>query len=336
MRPDPGRTRMRLSAGLMVLLTAVAMAAEHLDMLSTLRAAIQDAATPARLLVLAITPSRIQSPDNSAPAAADRSRSGETGENSDSPAPTLITQELRSAQQLARQLMIENARLRKELNREKAASGFLETIEPLSALTSYELLEAGVLSSAGLPGQLKELILNAGKGDGVTRSELVIEGVHPVLSAGTTDAVSVGDRVLTGAIVVGRIEKTARWVSMVKPVTASGFHAQVMLMRQTGDGVHTVATGILEGRGELECVITGIPHTDAVAIGDEVFSADLNGVRGPQLYYGRVVRADFLAGGQWDIRVLPAADLTHLDRVTVLRMKLLRTSTQNDRQELRP
>ena len=121
---------------------------------------------------------------------------------------------------------------------------------------------------------------------------------------------------------VGRIEKAARWVSLVQPVTAIGFKAQVMLLRKTADGLHFGATGMLEGTGEAECVLTGIPHTDAVAVGDDVVSADVNGVRGPQLYFGRVTKAEFLAGGQWDVRVRPAASLEELESVGVLRLKL--------------
>jgi cell shape-determining protein MreC len=173
-----------------------------------------------------------------------------------------------------------------------------------------------------MPQQLRDLIVDAGKAAGITRSELVIDGIGAVVDRGTKDDIAAGDRVLTGAIVVGRIEKTAHWVSLVQPVTATGFKAQIVLLRRTAEGLHFGAKGMLEGIGESECVITGIPHTDAVAVGDEVVSADVTGVRGPQLYFGRVTRAEFLAGGQWDVRVEPAASLEDLEAVGILRLKL--------------
>jgi cell shape-determining protein MreC len=67
-----------------------------------------------------------------------------------------------------------------------------------------------------------------------------------------------------------------------------------------------------------------------LAVGDEVISADVNGVKGPQLYFGRVTRAEFLAGGQWDVRVQPAASLNDLDSVGILRLGLQRAIAEKD------
>jgi cell shape-determining protein MreC len=87
--------------------------------------------------------------------------------------------------------------------------------------------------------------------------------------------------------------------------------------------MHFGASGMLEGTGGAECVVKGIAHTEAVAAGDEVISASINGVKGPELYFGVVTRAEFLAGGQWDIRVQPAASLDALQAVSVLKLKLV-------------
>ena len=184
------------------------------------------------------------------------------------------------------------------------------------------MIPAAIVSSRGLSGSLRDLIIDAGRSSGITRSELVIDGTGTLLDVGSDDAVAAGDRVLTGSIVVGRIERAAHWVSLVQPVTALGFSAQVVLLRKTADGVHFGAAGMLEGAGDTDCVLTGISHTDAVAVGDDVVSADVNGVRGPPLYFGRVIKADFLAGGQWDVRVQPAVALETLESVGVLRLRL--------------
>jgi hypothetical protein len=57
-------------------------------------------------------------------------------------------------------------------------------------------------------------------------------------------------------------------------------------------------------------------------VGDDVVAADVEGLQGPQLYFGKVVKADFLAGGQWEIRVAPAVRLDELSEVQILHWEL--------------
>ena len=100
------------------------------------------------------------------------------------------------------------------------------------------------------------------------------------------------------------------------------FRAQVQLLRASEDGMNFGAVGMLEGTGTSECRLTGISYTDAVTVGDTVVSADINGVRGPRLFFGTVTSAQFLAGGQWDVRIQPGFTLAELDRVGIVRMSL--------------
>ena len=79
---------------------------------------------------------------------------------------------------------------------------------------------------------------------------------------------------------------------------------------------------MLEGTGEAECCVTGIPYTEAVTVGDTVISADINCVRGPRLFFGTVTSAEFLAGGQWDVRIKPGFTIAELDEVGIDRMSL--------------
>lgn len=311
---------MWLAASGIFFLSLVVTIADRAGVLSPFRPALHDALSPGRLMVLAMSSGT--SPGTS------------TETNSPASASDAYPTKRPSAnEKLLRQLMIENARLRRDLKLEKTNSTILQHLEPLNSMAQYNLISASVVSAGGLPNALKDLIIDAGKSAGVTRSELVLEGTGPLLDAGSEKSVSAGDRVLAGAIVVGRIDKAARWVSMVQPVTAAGFKAQIMLLRQTPDGLHFGASGMLEGIGETECTVTGIPHTEAVAVGDDVVSADVNGVRGPRLYFGRVVRADFLAGGQWDVRVQPAASLTDLETVGILKLSLAKESTETTTNE---
>ncbi len=296
----------------MFFLSLLVTAADRTGMLTAFRPALHDALSPGRLMVLAIQARGLNADAKGTLPETDSESANDSMKKKN--------------EQLLRQLMIENARLRRDLKRERQSAAILQTIEPLSSLAAFDVVQAKIVSSSGMPDALRDLIVDAGRSAGITRSELVVDGQGAVLAAGSDHSVAAGDRVLTGAVVVGRIEKAARWVSLVQPVTAQGFRAQVMLMRQTPDGLHPGTVAMLEGTGTAECVLTGIPHTDAVAVGDEVVSADVNGVRGPQLYFGRVTHAEFLAGGQWDVRVQPAALLSDLETVGILRLQLVTDS----------
>jgi cell shape-determining protein MreC len=308
MHVDQIRHRMWLAAFAMFVLSLLVTVADRTGMLSGVRSMLHDALSPGRMALMAIAR---QSDD--ARNSEDRVESGTV----DAP-DRLNAQQLRTL----RQLMIENARLRRDLKHSREATSIARIVDPAESLTEFEMIPAKVISSSGLPGSLRELVISSGKSAGITRSELVVDGEGAVVDAGTDSGVAAGDRVLSGACVVGRIEKTGRWVSMVQPVTAPDFRAQAQLLRASEDGMHFGAVGMLEGTGSSECRLTGISYTDSVTVGDTVVSADINGVRGPRLFFGTVTSAQFLAGGQWDVRIRPGFELSELDRVGIVRMSL--------------
>lgn len=308
MRVEQSRHRMWFAAGAMFVLSLLVTAADRAGTLSLVRSVLHDALSPGRLALMAITP-----------------QSNDAGKPVDAASPVKIdaanglnVQQL----QTLRRLMIENARLRRDLKQSKAATAIAELVDPAASLTDYAMIPAQVISSSGIPGSLRELIISAGKSAGITRSELVVDGSGAVVDVGSDAGVAAGDRVLSGSSVIGRIEKTGRWVSMVQPVTSAEFRAQVQLLRASDDGLHFGAIGMLEGTGSAECRLTGVSYTDAVTVGDTVVSADINGVRGPRLFFGTVTSAEFLAGGQWDVRIQPGFTLSELDRVGIVRMSL--------------
>ena len=308
MRVEHSRHQLWIAAVAMFVLSLVVTAVDRTEMLGVVRAVLHDGLSPGRLALLAITP---QSDDAGKLVDA-------AGPVSNDAANGLNPQQLKTL----RQLMIENARLRRDLKRSEDATVIAEFVDPAASLTDYAMIPAQVISSSGIPGSLRELIISAGKSAGITRSELVVDGSGAIVDAGSDAGVAAGDRVLSGSSVIGRIEKTGRWVSMVQPVTSADFHAQVQLLRASDDGLHFGAVGMLEGTGSLECRLTGISYTDAVTVGDTVVSADINGVRGPRLFFGTVTSAEFLAGGQWDVRIQPGFTLLELDRVGIVRMNL--------------
>lgn len=308
MRADPTRYRMWFAAVAMFVISLAVMAADRGGMLSEFRSVLHDALSPGRLTLLALSRPHGDAEKNENPALA--GNGGVAGEP-----------DARQLQTL-RQLMIENARLRRDLKHSRQATAIAELVDPASSLTGFAMTPARVISSSGLPGLLRELVISAGKSSGITRSELVVDGGGAVIDVGTDSGVAAGDRVLSGACVIGRVEKTGRWVSMVQPVTAIEFRAQVQLLRASEDGMHFGAVGMLEGTGTSECRLTGISYTDSVTVGDTVVSADINGARGPRLFFGTVTSAEFLAGGQWDVRIQPGLTLAELDQVGIVRMSL--------------
>ena len=308
MRVEQVHHNLWLAAVAMFVLSLLVTAADRTGMLSSVRSVLHDVLSPGRLALMAMRP---QSDEAGKPVDA-------AGSVKIDSAGGLNAQQL----QTLRQLMIENARLRRDLKRSKEATVIAEFVDPAASLTDYAMISAQVISNSGLPGSLRELIISAGKSAGITRSELVVDGSGAVVDMGSDAGVAAGDRVLSGSSVIGRIEKTGRWVSMVQPVTSADFRAQVQLLRASDDGLHFGAVGMLEGTGSSECRLTGISYTDAVTVGDTVVSADINGVRGPRLFFGTVTSAEFLAGGQWDVRIQPGFTVSELDRVGIIRMRL--------------
>ena len=137
-----------------------------------------------------------------------------------------------------------------------------------------------------------------------------------------------GQKVAHGTAVIGRISDVTQWVGVVQPVTHEEFSSAVQLVKLKDHGASFGAKGLLEGTGDRLCRVTGIPYTEAVSVGDEVFSADIQGVNGPRLYYGQVVHAEFSAGGQWDIHVAPAFQVESLEEVAVVQQRLDANRTQ--------
>ena len=106
------------------------------------------------------------------------------------------------------------------------------------------------------------------------------------------------------------------------PVTDESFSARIRLVRRSSRGTHQGAEGMLQGTGEA-CRVIGIPDTASVAVGDEVFSADVDGIAGPRLYYGTIVVAKFEAAGEWSLEVKPAGGvLSEIEEVAIVVPKL--------------
>ena len=281
-----------------MLLTIAAATADRLQLLSGLRLKLHDALSPGRLLVSAIA----ENPDH--PRVAE----------SNDPQSQVIAVRLHETDQQRRALLIENARLRNRLRQLKDSNGH---INHHVTLTGFDLISARVLSRCGMPPLLRQTMIDAGKAHGLTQSQLVLDSRGILLDRGVRSGVSEGRPVLDGSVVLGRIDRVGRWVSQLVPVTNKSYSARIRLVRHSSRGTQPGVEGLLEGTGET-CRITGVPDTASVAVGDEVFSADIEGIAGPNLYYGTVIGADFESAAGWSITVKPAVRLAEIEDVSVL------------------
>lgn len=314
-----GNKLLWLTAAAMSCLALLITAADRTLGLMPVRMQLHDLLSPSRLILLSLNSNGGQ------PESAARSQEFSAADT------VRLQTALRDSERQRRQLIIDNARLRNDLRTQKIISLSDQRLTPYGSprsnrLAEFSVLSATVIGSDGLPGPLKQSLIDAGAALGVTRSELVVDGTGILLDQGSEEDVSAGDRVLAGSVVVGRIEKVGRWVSLVQSVTDRQFSAGVQLLRNSADEIHFGATGILKGTGEHECLIEGIPYTEPVSVGDDVVTSNIEGLRGPQLYIGEVVRAEFLEGGQWLIRVRPALTFQQVERVGIVRLRLKETA----------
>lgn len=219
-----------------------------------------------------------------------------------------------------RRLRAEVADLKHTLAAFDASLGPIKTVDAASdPAAGVERIAARVLDAAS-GNEAGGLIVSAGISSGVAPARPVVAPVE--VSAGKRDGVPEGATVLAGAAVLGRTDEVGTLTSMVLPVTASAFRAHVWIVRTTGRGPAFGEEGVLEGDGRGGCVVKYVPSTEAVAVGDHVYSHDPTGRIPQPLYYGRIDRAELRDGApHWDIHVRPAADARRVGVVHVLRVQ---------------
>lgn len=219
-----------------------------------------------------------------------------------------------------RQLLIENARLKQQLLQAKHLPARSHQLE--RSLLKFDVVPAQIVSQKGTPEVLKAALIDAGRSAGLRPSQLVISNSSPLLDQGLDMQIAPGQPVVTGSVIVGRIQKTAAWVSSLQLVTDEDFSAAVEIFRDSQFTSEFPTIGLLRGSGDRHCRIDSVPYTAAVSVGDDVFSADLNGLNGPRLYFGKVTKAQFSAGGEWQIVVTPAINGRQIHNVSVVRSEL--------------
>ncbi|MFN0199363.1 MAG: rod shape-determining protein MreC [Planctomycetaceae bacterium] len=233
-----------------------------------------------------------------------------------------LAAEVRAWQAVARReqlLQLEWQRRHDELKRYGPAPGVLDVGLPLMGL---ELKECRVLGEESATLWRKRRLIQGGSQQGLEESVLVLEDVRPLIDQGGDAGLEIGLPIFAGRCVVGRLAKVGNWTSTVQSITDRDFRGGLaQLCRQSESGPAWGAVGKIEGMGDEKklCRLTAVPATEAVSIGDRVYTAVEDGVLPGGLYYGEVVHAELTPGSlHWDIHVSPAANLENLQRVQVL------------------
>ncbi|MEX2286984.1 MAG: rod shape-determining protein MreC, partial [Planctomycetaceae bacterium] len=98
-----------------------------------------------------------------------------------------------------------------------------------------------------------------------------------------------------------------------------GYRGHAQLAWQSPDGYVFGAEGILEGQGTDVCRLTNVAATDAVSVGDEIYTAQRASALPFPMYYGQVLEAELEPGALfWKILVKPAAAQIDMQKVQIL------------------
>lgn len=223
-----------------------------------------------------------------------------------------------------RNLEIEAADARREVERSEKMGSAAIVGEPGRPLVVPQMLEASVLGGEFISTWNAGLFLDRGRTHGVAETSLVLDSPALKIDQGQDGALESGQPVYAGRSVVGRVVRVGRWMSTVRCITDPDYRGFAQLVRRTSQGVQFAAQGEIEGRGEEQhCRLNRIPSTETVRVGDQVYTAGRDNMLPFPMYYGKVVKVEHREGEpHWDIEVEPALWSADLDKVQVLRQRL--------------
>ncbi len=161
-----------------------------------------------------------------------------------------------------------------------------------------------------------------------------------ILDRGSRDGIEVGQAVVWGRHLVGRVVGVGPYLSRVRTIVDPGFRMRARVARPPqpsaggkppgpGGSAGTAPTllvperllGLVEGDGKDGCELVWILAEEQVQVGDIVVSVEENRGRWPGgLVFGSVIEASTAHGPYYRIRVQPGVDLRSLTSVFVLKI----------------
>lgn len=231
----------------------------------------------------------------------------------------ILKQQLAAAKQqnIQYQQQLTNSRQQLQQVTLQAKVAASQSSEPLFRA---ELVEARVLGEETVALAEGRKLLDVGTAQGVGEKLLVVEPGRATLDVGADLGLTIHQPVFSGEIVVGRTAMCGAYTSSLQSVSDAKFQAPVQIMRKTEAGLQPGPEGILEGTGKNLCRLTGVWHSEAVEVGDEVYTPASDPLLPHPMFYGRVVRAEPKEGmPYWEVDVEPAAKSLRLTFVRVLK-----------------
>ncbi len=208
-------------------------------------------------------------------------------------------------------LDVENRELRRQIAELRAEKSRWESLQQLPMNSGEELLQATALTSRilgrkGDPFALNlKLLIALGKEQGLHESELVLAGEGLLIDTGAGQQLHADQLILVDRSLLGRISRVGKQTSLVQPLTDASFRMAVRLYRRSPLGAVQGPAGILTGAGAI-CRIDEIPATEAVAVGDDVYTDPVASPTGLPIYCGRITKVDVSSTAvHWSIEMTP-------------------------------
>lgn len=198
---------------------------------------------------------------------------------------------------------------------------FDSTTTPLQIITG---VQANVIGrQATEETNQNRLLISLGERHGLAGDELILEGEGLLIDQGDLANLTPDQLVTFGRSLYGRTVQVGRWTSLVQPITDPEFRTAVQLVRKSDFGLVTGASGILKGTGS-GCEIIEVAGTEAVAVGDLIYTDTSVSPTATPIYCGRVIEATISPNAaQWTIIVSPATPQKSLpSELTVMKTEL--------------
>ncbi len=228
--------------------------------------------------------------------------------------------QLEETQLALRRLQIKNATLHEVLQNPVGDRHWAPGSIAPSPLAVPDMLHANLIGEESAELWRAGLIVDVGSNSQLVESSYVLEDPLPLIDRGHDVGLSEGLPAYAGRVVVGKVARVGHWSSTIQPVTHQEFSALAQLARAGSQGVHYGAKGILEGTGSKTCRMRFVESTFAVSVGDLVVSGGRDGLFPFPVFFGTVVKADLGSDApHWEIEVAPAANLSELKSVHILR-----------------
>lgn len=186
-------------------------------------------------------------------------------------------------------------------------------------LIDTQLVRAAVLGEPLAAGWKSGRFLKSGSQNGLRESLAVVRAELPLIDLGTDHGLEVEQLAVLGRTIVGELAEVGRWSSALRLADDPEYRARGQLARQTAQGLQLAAVGMVHGVGNGYCELRGVDATEFVEVGDQLFTADRDGVLPFPLYYGEVTEARLGSDDRhWKIRVKLAPRPDCLTQVDVL------------------